>query len=107
MITGNFKDNAEWIYQALTMQLGLGLFYTQWRAILAILAPIFRSALEKFLASLVPDDKEWIVSLFNHRAWRILRAVCVGISGISLPSAETFNTIIAARRIKNIDNNSN
>jgi len=90
---------------ALTGKFGLALCYTQWRALIAILAPIFRLTLERFLARLVPSDKEWIMALFNHRAWRIVRALCVAILGIQLPSAEVLQSVIIERKIKAGDAN--
>ncbi len=99
-MSGKFKDNAEWIFEALTYQLGYGLFYFTWRAAIGLLSPLIRAPIEKFLSSLIPEDRAWITNLFNHRAWRILRAICVGLSGIQLPSPESMAAVVADRKAK-------
>lgn len=100
MQLGTPHDNIGWIIQALTLQLGYGLFYTVWRAVLGVLSPIFRTAVEKFLASLIPEDRTWIFSFLDHRGWRIARAVITAITAIQLPSIETVNKVVEERRAK-------
>lgn len=96
----DLKDNIDWIWMAMQGKFGWALCYTQWRTVMALVSPMFRGYVEKFLASLVPEDRAWISSLLNHRFWRILRAAITGLTAIQLPSVEAVNEAIAKRKAK-------
>lgn len=92
------KDTIDTIWMAATGQFGWELCYTQWRTLLAIIAPMFRTGVENFLASLIPEDRTWISSMLNHRAWRLIRATVTALTAVQLPSVEAVNAAVARRK---------
>lgn len=81
----NLKDNIDWFLMALQFKFGWLLGFTNWRAALSLSYGFFAALGQSAMENMIPEDKEWAKALFNHRAYRIFRALFKALTSVQLP----------------------
>ncbi len=81
----NIKDNVEWIVMAMQFKFGWLLGFSAWRTAASFSYGLFAKLGQSAMEAMIPDDREWAKALFNHRAYRIFRALFKALTSVQLP----------------------
>lgn len=84
------KDEIELGLMSLQFKFGFWIGFTSWQAALRLTLGWFSSVFEKWMAGMVPEDREWITTLVNKRWYRVLRALLNVLASVKLPGREAL-----------------
>ena len=87
MDTNGLKDNLDWYIMAAQFKFGWALGITAWRSTLSLTYGFVSLFVARYIEAAIPEDKEWLKALFNHRGYRLAALLFKVATSIELPKA--------------------
>lgn len=94
------KDELELLAMSLQFKFGFWIGMSSWQALLRLTLGWFSSVVERWLAGLIPEDREWLNGILNRRWYRVVRVLLNVLASVKLPGADAVKKAAVERRVK-------